>query len=284
MTDFTLHKYRSLLESLLQQGYQFLTFEQYCVSSTASSASDLQAEGRSTASAIFRPKADLPTKYILLRHDVDLKAANSLATAQIEHQLGLQASYYFRVVPQSNQPDIIRAIAELGHEIGYHYEDMAIMQGDTTKAYAHFQQQLTYFRQFYPVRTICMHGAPTSQWDGKALWQHYSYRQLGIIGEPYFDIDFSQMFYLTDTGRCWDGYKVSVRDKIPVYQDQWNAQGLVYHTTNDIIHAAEQGSLPPRIMITTHPQRWTDRPLAWLKELLLQNAKNIIKRLFLVKK
>ena len=234
--------------------------------------------------AIFRPKADLPTKYIILRHDVDLKAANSLATAQIEHQLGLQASYYFRVVPQSNQPDIIRAIAELGHEIGYHYEDMAIMQGDTTKAYAHFQQQLTYFRQFYPVRTICMHGAPTSQWDGKALWQHYSYRQLGIIGEPYFDIDFSQMFYLTDTGRCWDGYKVSVRDKIPVYQDQWNAQGLVYHTTNDIIHAAEQGSLPPCIMITTHPQRWTDRPLAWLKELLLQNAKNIIKRLFFVKK
>ena len=211
-------------------------------------------------------------------------AANSLATAQIEHELGICATYYFRVVPQSNQPDIIRAIAALGHEIGYHYEDMALMQGDTEKAYAHFQQQLNYFRQFYPVRTICMHGAPTSQWDGKELWKHYDYRALGIIGEPYFDIDFSQMFYLTDTGRCWDGYKVSVRDKIPVYQDQWNAQGLVYHATNDIIHAAEQGSLPPRIMITTHPQRWTDRPLAWLKELLVQNAKNIIKRLFLVKK
>lgn len=270
LTDFTLHKYRSLLESLLQQGYQFLTFEQYCELQTS--------PDRPIASSPHNPK------YILLRHDVDLKAANSLATAQIEHQLGLQASYYFRVVPQSNQPDIIRAIAALGHEIGYHYEDMAIMQGDTTKAYAHFQQQLTYFRQFYPVRTICMHGAPTSQWDGKALWQHYNYRQLGIIGEPYFDVDFSQMFYLTDTGRCWDGYKVSVRDKIPVYQDQWNAQGLVYHTTNDIIHAAEQGSLPPCIMITTHPQRWTDHPLAWLKELLLQNAKNIIKRLFFVKK
>ena len=38
-----------------------------------------------------------------------------------------------------------------------------------------------------------------------------------------FDVDFSQLFYLTDTGRCWDGYKVSVRDKIPVYQDQWTA-------------------------------------------------------------
>ncbi len=270
LTDFTLYQYRHLLESLLQQGYQFLTFEQYC----------------KQKSSPHRPIASSPDspKYILLRHDVDLKAANSLATAQIEHELGIRATYYFRVVPQSNQPDIIRAIVALGHEIGYHYEDMALMQGDTEKAYAHFQQQLNYFRQFYPVRTICMHGAPTSQWDGKELWKHYNYRDLGIIGEPYFDIDFSQMFYLTDTGRCWDGYKVSVRDKIPVYQDQWNAQGLVYHATSDIIHAAEQGSLPPRIMITTHPQRWTDRPLAWLKELLVQNAKNIIKRLFLVKK
>ena len=269
LTDFTLYQYRHLLESLLQQGYQFLTFEQYCELTSS--------PHRLIASSPHHPK------YIILRHDVDLKAANSLATALIEHELGVRASYYFRVVPQSNQPDIIRAIAELGHEIGYHYEDMAIMQGDTTKAYAHFQQQLTYFRQFYPVRTICMHGAPTSQWDGKELWKHYNYRDLGIIGEPYFDVDFSQLFYLTDTGRCWDGYKVSVRDKIPVYQDQWNAQGLVYHTTNDIIHAAEQGSLPLRMMITTHPQRWTDRPLAWLKELLVQNAKNIIKRLFFVK-
>jgi hypothetical protein len=289
LKDFTLHIYRRLLESLLQHGYQFLTFEQYL-----QAKNDLPAEGdlqakRSSNEVIFKQsdllaKGDLPTKYILLRHDVDLKAANSLATARIEHELGIRASYYFRVVPQSNQPHIIRAIAELGHEIGYHYEDMSIMQGDVDKAHTHFVEQLTYFRQFYPVRTICMHGAPTSQWDGKDLWKHYNYRDLGIIGEPYFDVDFSQLFYLTDTGRCWDGYKVSVRDKIPVYQDQWNARGLVYHSTNDIIHAAEQGSLPPCIMITTHPQRWTDSPLSWLKELLTQNAKNIIKRLFLVKK
>ena len=282
LADFTLRRYRQLLVTLQQKGYQFLTFEQYCVykGETVNNGENRLESDRLTPS----PVNPITDKFIILRHDVDLKASNSLATAQIEHELGIFASYYFRVVPQSNQPDIIRAIAALGHEIGYHYEDMAIMHGDTEKAYQHFQQQLTYFRQFYPVRTICMHGAPTSQWDGKELWKHYNYRDLGIIGEPYFDIDFSQMFYLTDTGRCWDGYKVSVRDKIPVYQDQWNAQGLVYHSTIDIIRAAEQGSLPPCIMITTHPQRWTDHPLAWLKELLVQNAKNIIKRLFFVKK
>ena len=259
--DFTLKIYRKLLVTLQHKGYQFLTFEQYCSMATA----------------------ERPERYVVLRHDVDLKAKNSLATAQVEHELGICASYYFRVVPESNQPDIIRAIADLGHEIGYHYEDMAIANGDTEQALAHFEKQLAYFRQYYPVATICMHGAPTSQWDGRELWKHYDYRKYGIIGEPYFDVDFSQVFYLTDTGRRWDGYKVSVRDKIPQYQDQWTAQGWVYRRTQHIIKAAQQSQLPSRIMITTHPQRWNQRLLPWIGELVMQSIKNTIKRLFLVK-
>ena len=217
-------------------------------------------------------------------HDVDRKPQNSLATAQIEHSLGIRASYYFRIVPDSNQPEYIRQIAALGHEIGYHYEDMAIANGNAEKAFLHFQQQLAYFRQFYPVRTTCMHGAPTSQWDGRELWKQYDYRSVNIIGEPYFDMDFSEVLYLTDTGRCWDGYNVSVRDKIPVYQDEWVTQGLVYHTTNDLIRAIQVGQTPRRLMITTHPQRWTDNCWAWTKELLLQSVKNMIKRIIIARK
>ena len=258
--DFTIRKYKELLLSLQQQGYQFITFEQYCTQNK-------------------------PTgQWVILRHDVDRKPQNSLATAQIEHSLGIRASYYFRIVPDSNQPEYIRQIAALGHEIGYHYEDMAIANGNAEKAFLHFQQQLAYFRQFYPVCTICMHGAPTSQWDGRELWKQYDYRSVNIIGEPYFDMDFSEVLYLTDTGRCWDGYNVSVRDKIPVYQDEWVTQGLVYHTTNDLIRAIQVGQTPRRMMITTHPQRWTDNCWAWTKELLLQSVKNMIKRIIIARK
>ena len=72
--DFTLKKYTELLQCLLDQGYRFVTFETYC----------MQKE----------TLADVP--FVILRHDVDLKAANSLATAEIEHTMGLKASYYFR--------------------------------------------------------------------------------------------------------------------------------------------------------------------------------------------
>ncbi len=37
-------------------------------------------------------------------------------------------------------------------------------------------------------------------------------------------------------------------------------------------------------MFTVHPQRWHNNKLLWTKELLLQNSKNVIKRLFFVKK
>ena len=218
---------------------------------------------------------------ITLRHDVDLKPQNSLATAKIEHELGWKAVYYFRAVPESWNENIIREIAALGHEVGYHYESLTTCDGDMDAAYRDFCTNLEKLRAIVPVNSICMHGSPKSKWDSKDIWKKYDYHLLGIEFEPYFDVDFSKTFYLTDTGRRWDGFNVSVRDKIPVYQDEWVKQGLVFHSTEDIILAANAGKLPKRIMITTHPQRWTDNAAAWWKELLLQKLKNSVKKVLL---
>ena len=254
--DFTLKVYSFLLETFVEAGYRFVTFQRYC-----------------------EQKSELfGNRFVILRHDVDLKAENSLTTAKIEHSLDIEASYFFRVVKQSNKPEIIKAIAELGHEIGDHYEDMSICEGDAEKAIEHFKASLEYFRQFYPVKTICMHGAPRSKHDSRDLWKHYDYHDFGIIGEPYFDVDFSKVFYLTDTGRRWDGYRFSVRDKIPVYQEQWLAKGWVYHSTQDVIRAIKNGRLPEKLMMTTHPQRWTDNKGQWLLEYVMQSVKNVAKR------
>jgi len=53
--------------------------------------------------------------------------------------------------------------------------------------------------------------------------------------------------------------------------------GLRFRGTQDIIDAAEEGLLPDRIMITVHPQRWSDSFWAWTKELVWQNVKNAVK-------
>ena len=241
MMDFTLEKYAALLDALKAYGFDSL----------------------------------------LLRHDVDLLPENSLQTARLEAEKGMRGIYYFRAVPESWDEVVIKEIAALGHEIGYHYESLTTCDGDVDAAYADFCKNLEALRKLVPVKSICMHGSPRSPYDSKDIWKKYDYHALGIESEPYLDTDFSKVFYLTDTGRRWDGYKVSVRDKIPQYQDEWKVRGLTFHTTDDVIDGLQEGIIPKDLMVTVHPQRWNPFGYVWCKELLLQNAKNIVKRIII---
>lgn len=217
-----------------------------------------------------------------LRHDVDLYPKNSLRIAEVENRLGLRAIYYFRMVPESYNEAIIKTIAGLGHEIGYHYESLTTCDGDISAAYNDFCKNLDKLRGLIPITSICMHGSPRSKWDSRDLWKHYDYHLLGIDYEPYFDTDFKHTLYITDTGRRWDGYHVSVRDKIPGYQEQWEAQGLVFHTTDDIVAQLNDSQSPLHqshysMLITTHPQRWNPFGFRYVKEYCAQKVKNCIK-------
>ena len=58
---------------------------------------------------------------VVLRHDIDRKPMNALRMAELEYELGIQSTYYFRF-PCTFKPEIIRKIRDLGHEVGYHYE------------------------------------------------------------------------------------------------------------------------------------------------------------------
>lgn len=252
--DFTLKQNRQLLKALQSHGFSFQTFKGF----------------------IRIPKE----KTIVLRHDVDKLPKNSLHFAKIQAELGITGSYYFRAVPESWGENIIKEIASLGHEVGYHYESLTSCRGDINTAIVDFENNLEALRKLVPVSTICMHGSPRSPYDSKDLWKTYNYKDYGIIGEPYFDIDFDKVLYLTDTGRRWDGWKTSVRDKVP-QQQEWIKQGLVFHSTNDIIKAANENRLPNQIMFTFHPQRWHNSTLPWVKELVFQNLKNVVKRIMI---
>lgn len=249
--DFTLEKYTELLKAAIASGYTLTSYEDFIVNGNKYS------------------------KVFILRHDVDDLPNNSVATATIENAIGAKGSYYFRVVKQSFDESAINKIKALGHEIGYHYEDMALCNGDVEKAFEHFKKWLEIFKKLYPVRTVCMHGSPLSKWDNRLLWKKYSYKDLGIIAEPYFDTDFKSVLYITDTGRQWNNSTSSVRDKVD------SGFSLKFGSTDDICAAFSQNKLPDRIMLNIHPQRWTDNYYFWAKELVLQNIKNVIKK-FLV--
>ncbi len=99
------------------------------------------------------------------------------------------------------------------------------------------------------------------------LWEKYSYRDYGIIGEPYFDVNFNEVLYLTDTGRRWNSSSFSIRDKVESSFD-YN-----FKSTYDIINNID--SLPDKVMFNIHPQRWHDHAALWVTELVWQNVKNV---------
>jgi hypothetical protein len=249
--DFTIDKYEKFLRAAKKADYHLVSYEDYLNNSY--------------------------DKVLILRHDVDKKPLNALKVAKLQKRLGVKGTYYFRCVPESFNKKIIERIAELGHEIGYHYEDLTICKGDTEKAIEHFEKWLRRLRKFYPVKTICMHGSPLSKFDNRDLWKKYDYRDYGIIAEPYFDLDFNEVFYITDTGRRWDGDSVSVRDKVKSQFDQ------KFRHTNELIIAFNEGEIPPQVMQNIHPQRWTNNRREWIQELLMQRVKNSIKKAIFVK-
>lgn len=255
--DFTYTVLQQLYEALQQQGYQFLPYKEF----------------------YLLKKVDLH-KVVCLRHDVDDRYLHSLHVAKMQSQMGIKGTFYFRSIPQSFNETVIKEIAALGHEIGYHYETMDTEGGNVTKAYEEFKFQLERFRQLVPITTACMHGSPLSKYDNRDLWKHYQYQDLGLIAEPYFDTDFNAIFYLTDTGRRWDGQAVSVRDKAMAERPVTNPQflNLSFHSTFDIIERLNAGKLPNHILFTFHPQRWTNESVLWWHELIMQGIKNTVKR------
>jgi len=138
-----------------------------------------------------------------------------------------------------------------------------------------FERNMEKLRELYPVKTICMHGSPLSEWDNRDLWKRYNYRDFGIIAEPYFDVDFDEIFYVTDTGRKWNNSGAIIRDRVDSRFD------IEIKSTHHFIELVETNKLPDKMMINVHPQRWTDKPLPWVKEFVGQNLKNVVKRYLL---
>jgi len=228
--DFTVEIYRQLLSTLRKADYGFQRVEDF----------------------IQKPV----DRVVVLRHDVDLRNWAAIRLAKYEASIGIKSTYYFRIGQQSYSPNIIKQIVDLGHEIGYHYEDLANCNGDFEKAIHSFEINLAKIRQFYPVKTICMHGSSGTPCDNRDLWKHYKLEDFGLICEPYISIDYNKVLYLSDTGRRWNGFKMSLRDNVK------SSYNYNFYSTKDIIKGIE--TLPQQILINAHPEQWTNNLPEWL--------------------
>ena len=243
--DFTLERYSELLSVAVSSIYTPLTVQDYL-----------------TAPA---------KRCLILRHDVDRVPERALKMARVEQGMDVTSTYYFRHKPGVFDPSIMSEIADMGHEIGYHYETLDKSKGDVDEAVRMFEGELDEFREITDIKTICMHGNPLASWTNRDMWERYDFKDFGIIGEPYLSINYTDVVYLTDTGRTWAGDKVSVKDVVDTPYD------CGVSSTGGVIGLIRSERFS-HICLLAHPNRWCDNFGLWLWELVWQNTKNIGKR------
>jgi len=147
--DFSFTIYRDLIAEIKKTEFKVLTLKDY-----------------------FQQKHH-PPAFFIIRHDVDRRPEHALKMALVESSYGIQSTYYFRVNKRVFKREIIQKIAELGHEIGYHYEVVDKAHGDMDLAGRIFDVDLAKLRALADISTAAMHGNPLTSWDNKDFWQHF---------------------------------------------------------------------------------------------------------------
>ncbi len=279
--DFTLTKYKDLCEKFLDSGYSVYSLAGYF---------SLQNE---------------PERLVIIRHDIDdeIDLINSLKIAEIESNLGITATYYFRTTNRVFKKEIITKIANMGHEIGYHYETLGKTDGDLDSAFELFKIELENFRKLCPIKTIAQHGGPLKgdqsaasfsglfniiinlifkttnldSWLSKDIWKKYSFADLGILGEAYLSIDYNKFAYFTDTNRIWNDPKYRMKD----FANGNSNNNIVIDCTDDLIKIIKNNSAH-KIVITTHPSNWKSNLLEWVSWLVLQKIRNYGKKILIM--
>lgn len=254
MRDFTLSAYQEYLLLIKKSVSEFITFSE------------------------FMTKNKERQSFCLVRHDVDRKPLNALKMAELEFQLGVKSTYYFRHKPNTFKPDILKKISMMGHEIGYHYENLSDCNGNFSLAIKDFEYKLNEFRKHVEIKTISMHGRPLKKYDNRDLWKNSSNHSLlknkfKILGEVYLDIDYSEIVYINDTGRNWTNGKSNIRDKV-----NSNIQAD-FNTTSELLNYLTK-SPHNKICFQIHPERWEEDLLPWLVQFGKDFAINNLKYIF----
>lgn len=256
MRDFTLKSYAKYIQAILKSYPLVLRFDNFFSTD---------------------PK---PDSFCLIRHDVDRRPKKALQMAQLENQMGIQATYYFRAKKNVFKPDIIQEISNLGHEVGYHYESLSDTNGHLPRALKDFEQHLEKFKTIVPIKTVSMHGRPLKPYDNRDLWRDAQNHDLlikkhAIYGEVYLDIDYRDVAYINDTGRNWTADRSNIRD-----QTKYGIR-LSFNSGAEVLNYLN--STPdPKLVFQVHPERWAGNMMDYHFSLCFDTLANLAK--YVVKK
>ena len=248
--DFTMKKYRQFCEALKNLSCPILNVKDFV-------------------------SQNQPSEFlIIMRHDVDRMLPAAIRMAKLEAEFGISASYYVRMTQNVFKPDAIKSLLHLGHEIGYHYEVLSKAKGDLNKSIDIFEAELKKLREIVPISTISMHGSPLRQWNNLDLWNVCDFKDYKVIAETTLSINYSNIYYFTDTGRNWNAKRFNLRDRVDSKKPLESVE-----TTDQLIGFINR-KYPSPVLINVHPNRWAATSVDFLVSNVLDWTANRVKWLF----
>jgi len=172
--EFSAPGFEALLRALLDRGYRAMAYD----------------------------RAEPAAQHLLLRHDLDMSLEAALPIAEIEHRMGLAATYFVLLRSEMYNPFsaaaqiVLDRLHDLGHEIGLHFD--AGLYGDdpaTLERAGEWECAVLEALLGREVRTVSFH-RPAEALQGRAgafAGRRHAY-------EPHF---FTEMGYCSDSRGAW---------------------------------------------------------------------------------
>ncbi|WP_417820426.1 hypothetical protein [Terasakiella sp.] len=197
--DFSLNGYRQLLETLLQDGFEFIAFDK---------------------TAIKQSRKRVDKKYCLLRHDIDADLSAALKLAEVEEDLGVQATYFlmlrspvYNLLGRHNS-QCVEDILKKGHWIGLHYDQGFddLRQWDQEKTIHAIDIESRFIEKQFniDVTAVSFHQPTIAVLQGgvQTGLRINTYDKNALSGFEYFS-DSNRQFGLLEEGKLSDGSLLS---------------------------------------------------------------------------
>lgn len=224
-------------------------------------------------------------KYIILKHDVETNVARAFAMARIEQRYAHCGTYYVQAYLMKDVQNIcmLREMAEMGHEISYHYDVMDSCKGNLDNAIKEFEDNVTIFKKNgFDVKTVCQHGNPIVERSGyTSNRDFFRSEKVQALFPKMTDImvDFkikanTEFLYFSDAGRIFK----QIYD--PIDNDIINSddKNIPFKSLEELLKYIERSRFS--CIVSTHPHRWTRWALIYvLKAAFFKVAKSAAKTL-----
>jgi len=203
---------------------------------------------------------------LYLKHDVEARVDRAVKMAHIEAEIGHLATYYFQGYLLDSAAGLAgaREIAELGHEVTYHFDVLDANDGNWAAAQKEFDSYCVYFADLgHPVKTVCPHGNPTKIRSGWRSNKDF-FRSIEVRAK-YPDIidiviDFPSLMpmgkYISDAG-----FKLRTIQNISD-NDASNTSAMQDGVELSWCSVLDQVKAAQGLILSLHPHRFSDSILA----------------------